>query len=85
MQRYQPKAPLGAREITDSKLCRPLRGLVDLRGFVPSGLRPGATFCRHLRWLVELPLINGTSGGDKPNIQIRRPPERARTSLCFLL
>ena len=34
-------------------VCRPLCGLEITTALIP-GLTPGATLCRHLRWLVEL-------------------------------
>ena len=39
--------------------CRPLRGLTDRFGSLDLGLTPGATLCRHLRWLIEPDIHRG--------------------------
>jgi len=41
----------------ESDFCRPLRGLIRIFSYPYPGLTPGATFCRHLRWLVERSIV----------------------------
>src|SRR5260370_38698975 len=53
-------SPLRGDRDLNTEFCRPLRGLAEILSYLNPGLTPGATLCRHLRWLVEQSLPRRT-------------------------